>query len=787
MIADTSRRQQVLIALFYVAAALVFFGVWLQSSLRQAEYVEPDAYTALERYLLRYKLKLVDTPTPSDDVVVVSFGAQARKLLGPYPWPRDLYADLVLRLRKSGARTVAPDLLFADPQLRFVSPSAYRSLLPDLPLEQIRIINHRNYFGELKKKLEQHRKRLKQAGATPEKLAAFRLQENQLLLIASGMSRGDSNAAFERALSRKRDVILPIDLNRKVRKARVETGTAETLQHHAVAAPALDVSRRYLATALYPRLMDIRPRIGFNGVYRKQQPFVSRAQVLARHRLRTYASHTVTAVAHFLGEELRVEGDAASPRVVIGQRRIALERDGSLPIQYYDRPGWPRVYSAIDVFRGKVGAAALRGKLVLVDVRIGGRTTGQMHATTPLSRGVWPTEIKATVASNMLLGHRGPTVERPRWLRWLEGTCVWLFAALFAWLARRPLTHSLAAGPLLVAALGAADLLLALPSGIWFSSGILVIEVPLLMISSVGAHYLIQRAERQKVRRAFGFYLPPNVLRHMLDHESALKLGGARRNVSILFSDIRSFTTISERSDPERLGEALNAHLTALTRVVFEHQGTLDKYMGDCIMAFFGAPVSNEEHARGAVLAALQMQRRLKELQPSWRRCSDEDVAIGVGVATGEVIVGNMGSESLFDYTVVGDNVNLASRLEGLTKDYGVEVLVSRQTQNDCGDAAVFMEVDVVRVKGKNEPVKIYEALDRDAVDEERTRYIEACEAGIEAYRGCRWGTAREHFSAASQLRPDARLPALYLDRVERLEADPPPAGWDGVTRFSHK
>ena len=787
MIKDTRRRQQLLIALFYALAALVFFGVWLQSQLRQAELAEPDAYTALERHLLRHKLRLVDTPRPSDDVVVVSFGAQARKLLGPYPWPRDLYADLIVRLRKKGARTILLDLLFADPQLRFLSPSAYSSLFPALPLDKIRIIFHRNFVGELRGKLKKHLLELERDGAPAEELAAYRDQQRRLLSLANSIAKGDSNEAFERALAQRRDVIFTIDLTRKIRRAKIGGWAGPELQRHALKAPALEVTRRPLADILYPRLLATYPRLGFNGVYRKQQPFVSHAQALARHRGHVYASQTATAVAHFLGKELAVQGDAVSPRLVIGKRRIELDPNGRFPIQYYDAPGFPKVYSAIDVFRGKVGAAALKGKLVLVDVRIGGLTTGLMHATTPLSEGVWPTEVKATVASNMLLGHRGPMVERPQWLRWLEGACVWLFAALFAWLARRPLTHSLAAGPLLVAALGAADLLLALPSGIWFSSGILVIEVPLLMIFSVGAHYLIQRAERQKVRRAFGFYLPPNVLRHMLDHEAALKLGGERRDVSILFSDIRSFTTISERSDPERLGEALNAHLTALTRVVFEHQGTLDKYMGDCIMAFFGAPVSSKGHAQSAVLAALQMQRRLKELQPAWRRCSEADVRIGVGVATGDVIVGNMGSESLFDYTVVGDNVNLASRLEGLTKDYGVEVLVSQQTRDRCGDAVVFMEVDRVRVKGKDEPVQIYEALDPAEVDEERTRYVEACEAGIEAYRARRWGEAHQRFSDANHLLPDAVLPTLYLDRVERLEADPPPEDWDGVTRFSHK
>ena len=784
------RRDRFIITLFYLLAATVFFGVWLQAQLRQADSGsgQEDSYTALERYLLRHKLRRLTTPQPSDDVVVVSFGRKAVKMLGPYPWPRDIYADLIVRLRKQGARTIALDLLFADPQLRFLSPSAYRSLFPQLPLERIRIVNHLNYVKELNGKLNAERRKLAQAGATAAQLEAFRGQQQRLLALSTRIARGDSNVAFERAVVQRRDVVFPTDLSNVPQYPVPGSSKAalRLLQGYALDAPSMPLARQTRAMTLYPRLLAARPRLGFNGVDRDQRPFLSKARVLTRFDGRVYASQTAAAVAHFWGLRPAVLRHRSGPALGLGRARVALEPDGSFPIQFYNAPGFPRVISAIDVLRGKVPRATLDGKLVLVDVRIR-RTSGFLRVPTPLSKAAWTTSVKATVASNMLLGHRGPMVHRPHWLRWIEGAGIWLIAALFALLARRPLVYSLAAGPLLVAALGGADLLLALPAGIWFSSGALVIEVPLLMISSVGAHYIMQRAERQKVRRAFGFYLPPNVLSHMLDDEGALKLGGERRDVSILFSDIRSFTNISERSEPEQLGEALNAHLTALTQVVFDHQGTLDKYMGDCIMAFFGAPVSGPRHPADAVLAALQMQKRLEQLQPLWRKCCGEDVRIGVGVATGEVIVGNMGSQTLFDYTVVGDFVNLASRLEGLTKDYGVQVLVSQPTRDRCGDGVALMEVDVVRVKGKDQPVRIFEALSAEDVDPPRRRYMEACEAGIAAYRDQRWDTARMRFEQAAAELPDQRLPGLYLERIELLATHDLPADWDGVTRFSHK
>jgi len=329
--------------------------------------------------------------------------------------------------------------------------------------------------------------------------------------------------------------------------------------------------------------------------------------------------------------------------------------------------------------------------------------------------------------------------------------------------------------------------LILVPQGLWFAAGIIAIEIALLMLLSVGAHYLLQRSERRKLRRAFGFYLAEPVLEHMLQDEHALQLGGERRTLSVLFSDIRGFTNLSENASAEALGMALNAHLTQLTRAVFEHRGTLDKYMGDCVMAFFGAPVPIGEHALCAVRAALRMQQQLQQVQPVWKDNCGSEVKIGVGVATGDVVVGNMGSDTLFDYTVIGDTVNLASRLEGLTKVYGVDVLVSEATRQATKDEVTYLEVDVVRVKGKQKPVAVYEAVCEGKPDEARSMYHECCQVGLRAYRGQQWQDGITQFEKAAKLRPEARLPALYLQRIARLSVDPPGSDWDGVSEFHQK
>jgi adenylate cyclase len=259
--------------------------------------------------------------------------------------------------------------------------------------------------------------------------------------------------------------------------------------------------------------------------------------------------------------------------------------------------------------------------------------------------------------------------------------------------------------------------------------------------------------------------------------------------MTILFSDVRGFTTISEGLDPRELSQLMNEFLTPLSRVIYKHQGKVDKYMGDCIMAFWGAPKEQpqQENARNAILAGMEMQQTLQQLQPHFKQRGWPEIHVGVGINSGKVSVGNMGSEARVAYTVMGDAVNLASRLEGITKQYGVGVMVGENTKNAVPDF-VFRELDQVRVKGKDEPVAIYEPIGlRGQVDKALLEELRMFQQALQLYRKQDWDQAELQLYNLQRMFPESRLYQVYVERVAYFRGNPPGADWDGVFVFQSK
>jgi len=260
-----------------------------------------------------------------------------------------------------------------------------------------------------------------------------------------------------------------------------------------------------------------------------------------------------------------------------------------------------------------------------------------------------------------------------------------------------------------------------------------------------------------------------------------LTLGGDRKDVSILFSDIAGFTSFSENLSPEELVHILNEYLTAMTDVVFTHRGLLDKYIGDAIMAVYGAPLPQPDHHLKACLTALDMLKSLEVLQNKWESEGRPKLEIRIGVNSGFAAVGNMGSEKRFDYTVMGDNVNLASRLEGINKVYGTCIIISESTYEHVNQQILCRELDLVRVKGKTKPVKIYEVIGTQNGNTESKKLIHLFEKGLAAARELDWDVALALFKEAHEQFPHDGPTALYIDRITEARDNPPSEDWDGV------
>ena len=309
-----------------------------------------------------------------------------------------------------------------------------------------------------------------------------------------------------------------------------------------------------------------------------------------------------------------------------------------------------------------------------------------------------------------------------------------------------------------------------------------LVQFPLALFVGLLAQYLTEARSRRHLKSIFGQYVPPEIVDEMSrSPDDSFAVEGESRELSVLFCDIRSFTTISESLAADELKQLLNFFFTPMTRIIFEQRGTIDKYVGDMIMAFWGAPVRDDNHQQHAVEAALTMLDKLAEMQPEFSERNWPEVNIGIGINTGMMNVGDMGSEYRRAYTVIGDAVNLGSRLEGLTKYYGVQLIVSETTAAGL-DGILLRHLDRVRVKGKNEPVDIYEPVGvSDALSDECVKEIADSNAAIEYYYAADWERAISAFAALQKAWPDRTVYKLYLDRISKLQQQGTLPGWDGV------
>ncbi|MGE0431856.1 MAG: adenylate/guanylate cyclase domain-containing protein [Planctomycetota bacterium] len=306
------------------------------------------------------------------------------------------------------------------------------------------------------------------------------------------------------------------------------------------------------------------------------------------------------------------------------------------------------------------------------------------------------------------------------------------------------------------------------------------------------ASWLAERKEKRFIQTLFGKYVSKEVARQIASSREAPKLGGERRELSVMFSDIAGFTAWSEQLGPEQLLDLLNQYLGAMTDVIFEKQGTLDKFMGDAVMAFWNAPVARKDHAARACEAALLMRTRLAELNRGWLATGLKPLSMRIGVNSGECVVGNAGSGQRFDYTAFGDNVNLASRLEGTAKFYGISIVISAATYKQAGGPDRFgaRHVDRVRVVGLSKPVDIFELLcTKKELDQDPdlTRFLSTFASGVTAYFERDWPNASKAFMVAQKMRPDDGPTRVFLARIQRFSRQAPPPNWDGSVELPVK
>ena len=487
---------------------------------------------------------------------------------------------------------------------------------------------------------------------------------------------------------------------------------------------------------------------------------------------------SIAALRHYLGGAggILTTGGSGPTELAIGDHVIPIDASGDLRIDFLGPTGTVPTVSARDVLEGRAERKDLEGKLAL----IAPTAVGFDSRPTPFSGSAPGVEIHASVIDNLI---RGRGLVRPAWLVPVEAGITLVFG-LAAGLLIQWRTFGGAVG-----VLGLYVVYLAVTQIAFADRGLVASVVypygAVITATLVGVvqQYLGEARKRQYIRRAFQHYLDPEVVEQLAREPHRLALGGERRELSILFTDIRGFSTISEQIPPEDLGELLTEHLGAQTDIVIKHRGLLDKYIGDAVMAFWGAPAQVPDHARRACLAALEILAKLAELRARWRARDWPEINIGVGIATGDAIVGNFGSSQRFNYTVLSDDVNLASRLEGLNKLYGTRILVSERTRAAIGEDFICREIDRVRPKGKTQPVIVYELLCLRSDDPEgrAARLSAAFAKAFVAYRARRFGDAVAAVEAMLDQSPGDAAIEKFVKRCRLLMTDPPGPDWDGI------
>ncbi len=467
----------------------------------------------------------------------------------------------------------------------------------------------------------------------------------------------------------------------------------------------------------------------------------------------------------------------------VGPLRIPVDDRVTALVPYRGKQGSFKYLPAADVIQGKADPADLKGKIVLVGTTAPGLFDLRSTPVASVFPGV---EIHANLIAGMLdqgIKQKPPYVLGAEIvLLLLTGVAMTLALPLLT--PDRQALATVVALALVVATNIAIfhyeNLVLPLASGL--------VMISVLFIFSMAYGFFVEARGKRQITGLFGQYVPPELVDEMAKNPESFSMEPESREMTVLFSDVRGFTTISEGLEPKDLSSLMNEFLTPLTEVIYSHRGTIDKYMGDAIMAFWGAPLPAQDHARQGIKSALEMHRKLAELQPRFKDRKWPEIRIGVGLNTGRMSVGNMGSKVRLAYTVMGDAVNLASRLESLTKEYGAAIIIGESTRSLTAQDFVYRELDRVRVKGKLEPVAIYEPV--GAVGEVDKRVLDELRLfsqALKLYRAQDWDMAELQLINLLKIAPESRLYKLYIERIGVFRASPPGRDWDGAFTFEHK
>ena len=796
--------------LFQIPLVVLFTGAYsiteqgLQGELKN-RFLADQVYPKLQKVVTLFsdaKFTLRGPVPPKNKIVIVEVDSAAIDQFGRWPWHRNIIGQLIDKTFEAGAKVVGMDMVFSEPDTR-VSPEL-RQFLTDKGM------------ADQSEKFE-----------TDHDLTftiAKRADHLVLGMASESLCRADKTPKemFERKPAGQGDApqaqLDLAELACPVPPEGEEVAQAFPKGFDKFALPGVELPKEYDAwkTPVWTALtflsnIDEYNAVGthsaYFNVFTDQDHVIRRIPLLVMYNHKTYPSLPLEMARIGLDEKIDVEVNSRSRiehiRFAKSGFDVPVTPAASMEINFRGGGHTFPYVSAFEMMNadeklkdegnnrklaGISKSEVLKDAFVFIGVTALG--TNDMRAF-PMDPNVPGVEGHANILDN-LLSHDMLVPSYRSHSTWLFALMI-LGALAFAFAVQK-----LEAVPALVMVIGVfmgfgfVDFKVLFNQNVSLNSSFFYLELFTIFFVILAAKYVIEERSKKFVRSAFAKYVAPAVVDSILKNPEKLVVGGLKRDLTIMFSDIRSFTTFSEKMDAPKLAHFLNDYLGIMTKIVFANEGTLDKYIGDAIMAFWGAPLDQPLHAGNACKAAIAMMKALHENKERWLKEFDVDVNIGVGINSGPVNVGNMGSSDNFSYTVIGDHVNLSSRLEGLTKEYGVSILTTRFTFDEIlkakGELPPHRVLDNTKVKGKKNAVELIQVLDRsmqkeglDLFDQARKLYLEQ-----------QWDQAISKFREANSIlevsvdKPDGPC-ALFIERCQEFKKNPPAGDWDGSWKMEHK
>lgn len=705
----------------------------------------------LDGVLYDYLIKLdLQKKSSNTNVVLIDIDDYSIQKQGRWPWPRDKFVILLDKLKKAGVAVVAFDIVFSEAEINYAL--GLKEKLLDLnypkPPELYKITN---FLNDVSKKV-------------------------------------DNDQAFANAL-KQNDVVLGFLFQHD-----------PTIKKGDLPKPLLDITseRMLRLTASIPSFegyngtlgifLKAAPHTGFVTNIPELDGVIRHGLLLAKYNKQLYSSLSLSIVMQYLlADNITLAshftfGKQVIDGINVGSFFIPTNTAGQILIPFWDNGQTIPAYSANDIIENDTPPKELAGSIVIIGSSM--VLLSDLHQS-PISQSFPGMEMVANMVSG-ILGRQ--IIQEFDW-NTLGGLIVIvltgsLYAIIFPFLS--PFVLLVTFFILIIIILFGSFFLL-LAKNYYIASTILLLLTTLLAVTNFLYDFILERHQKNRIRRLFDMYVPPSYVKEIMDYPNKYSMDGENREMTVFFADIRGFTTLSETLDASELKHLLNEFFTPITNIIFNHQGTIDKYVGDMVMAFWGAPIIDTEHSWHALQAALDIRERLEEINDNLVQKKLPSITLGMGLSSGMMNVGDMGSSFRRSYTVIGDEVNLASRLQDLTKFYQVDILVSETTRANINNI-LWRPIDKVAVKGRQKALIIYEPIGyHQDVSPEIVEELNDFEKGLNAYYKQDWVTAKALFTILATGNATTYLYQLYLQRVDDFCNSPPPEHWNGIFIHTRK